>query len=63
MTEPESVKKARRRLEHAEAELREVAQEGEEREPLLQRLENHLHDNGFAERFVAGVMASRRRQA
>lgn len=50
-----------RQLENAHAEHLEVVREGEEREPMLRRLQQHLADNGFVERLVANMEQTRRR--
>jgi hypothetical protein len=54
-----------RELKHelriAEKQAERVAREGEAREPLLARLEQHFSENRFAERLVQGMEQTRRR--
>lgn len=50
-----------RQLEDAHAEHREVVREGENREPMLRRLNQNLQDNRFVERLIVGMEATRRR--
>lgn len=48
-------------LELARQERRAVARKGQDREPMLQRLEQRLADNSFADLLVTGLHATRRR--
>jgi hypothetical protein len=48
-------------LEQARQERRAVARKGQDREPMLQRLELRLAENSFADLLVASLHATRRR--
>lgn len=54
------VARLERRLQEARAELEETKRRGAEREPLLATLTEHLRENRFAERLVAGLRETRR---
>ncbi len=55
------IRELRQELRRAEQQTETVRREGEEREPLLLRLERHLAENRFAERLMQSMDQSRRR--
>jgi HKD family nuclease len=50
-----------RQLKNAHAEHRKVVREGEDREPMLRRLNQRLEDNGFMELLIVSMERTRRR--
>lgn len=61
--EDPEVARLKRRLDETNQALEAALQREEQAEPLIDRLGKHLKENRFAERLVAGLEQTRRRQA